>query len=119
MTPGFESVCVIGLGYVGLPTAAILASRGLDVLGVDVNARAVALVNQGRVHIREPDLDIVVNGAVALGKLGAATEPRPADAFIVAVPTPFTEDREPDLSCLAAAVEAVAKVVKAGDLIVP
>ena len=118
MKPKHDTVCVIGLGYVGLPTAAILASRGFDVLGVDVNAETVSLINQGKVHIAEPDLDIMVNGAVARGKLKAATEPQPADAFIIAVPTPFVDDHKPDLSCLRAAAESVAGVLEEGDLII-
>ena len=113
-----SKLCVVGLGYVGLPTAAIFASRGLDVVGVDVNADTVATINAGKVHIVEPDLDILVNGAVATGKLRAATEPEPADAFIVAVPTPFTEDRKPDLSYLDAAAESLAPVLRAGNLVI-
>jgi len=113
-----RKLCVIGLGYVGLPTAAVFASRGIDVLGVDVNADTVKTINAGGVHIVEPDLDILVNGAVATGKLRAATTPEPADAFIVAVPTPFTEDRKPDLSYLDAAADAIAPVLKSGDLVV-
>ena len=118
MKPTFDRVCVIGLGYVGLPTAAILASRGIDVLGVDTNAEAVALINRGRIHIVEPDLDILVTGAVATGKLRATTRPEPADAFIIAVPTPFRDDHEPDLGYLRAAAADAAPVLKKGDLIV-
>ena len=114
----FEKVCVIGLGYVGLPTAASLARRGVSVLGVDVNEKTVALINKGKVHIVEPDLDILVAGAVATGKLAAAMRPEPADAFIVAVPTPLTGEHKPDLSHLKAAAEELAPVLKAGDLIV-
>ena len=114
----FEKVCVIGLGYVGLPTAASLARRGVSVLGVDTNEKTVALINKGQVHIVEPDLDILVTGAVATGKLAAATRPESADAFIIAVPTPLTEEHKPDLSHLKAATEELAPVLKAGDLIV-
>ncbi len=114
----FEKVCVIGLGYVGLPTAASLARRGVSVLGVDVNDKTVALINKGQVHIVEPDLDILVTGAVATGKLAAATRPEPADAFIIAVPTPLTGKHKPDLSHLKAAAQELAPVLKAGDLIV-
>jgi len=114
----FKNVCVIGLGYVGLPTAAVLASRGTSVLGVDIDESTVALINDGKVHIVEPDLDILVTGAVATGNLRAATRPEPADAFIIAVPTPFTEDRKPDLSYVEAAVRSLADVVKTGDLII-
>ena len=114
----FEKVCVIGLGYVGLPTAASLARRGVSVLGVDTNEKTVALINKGQVHIVEPDLDILVSGAVATGKLAAATRPEPADAFIIAVPTPLTGEHKPDLSHLEAAAQELAPVLKAGDLIV-
>ncbi|MEK9752691.1 MAG: UDP-N-acetyl-D-mannosamine dehydrogenase, partial [Rhodospirillaceae bacterium] len=116
--PAIRKLCVIGLGYVGLPTAAVFASRGLDVLGVDVNPDTVATVNAGAIHIVEPDLDILVNGAVATGKLRAAAKPEAADAFIVAVPTPFTAERKPDLSYVDAAADAVAPVLKKGDLVI-
>ncbi|NQW01932.1 MAG: UDP-N-acetyl-D-mannosamine dehydrogenase [Rhodospirillales bacterium] len=114
----FPKICVIGLGYVGLPTAAVFASRGIEVLGVDTNARTVALINDGRVPIVEPDLDILVKGAVAAGKLSASTSPDTADAFIIAVPTPFTEGKKPDLSYVKAAVESLAPVLKSGDLVI-
>ncbi len=118
MKPKIDSVCVVGLGYVGLPTAAILASRGVRVIGVDVDGTAVSLVNQGRVHIVEPDLDILVNGAVATGNLRASAVPEAAEAFIIAVPTPFTDANKPDLSYVSAAVRSVAPVLKKSDLIV-
>ncbi len=114
----FNKICVLGLGYVGLPTAAVFASRGVDVLGVDIDQRAVALINDGKVHIVEPDLDILVKGAVAAGKLRAKTIPETADAFIIAVPTPFTDGKKPDLSYVKAAVESLAPVVKKGDLVI-
>jgi UDP-N-acetyl-D-mannosaminuronic acid dehydrogenase len=114
----FETVCVVGLGYVGLPTAAVFASRGVRVLGVDIDETAVAAVNSGRIHIVEPDLDVLVEGAVARGTLRAATTPEPADAFVLAVPTPFKDDRTPDVSYVERAARAVAPVLKAGDLVV-
>jgi UDP-N-acetyl-D-mannosaminuronic acid dehydrogenase len=114
----FEKICVLGLGYVGLPTAAVFASRGLAVTGVDVNEQTIQLINQGKVHIVEPDLDILVTGAVAIGKLSATTKPVPADAFIVAVPTPFRDDHKPDLSFVEAATKSLADVLKKGDLVV-
>ncbi len=116
--PGFKRLSVIGLGYVGLPTAAVFASRGLDVLGVDTDAGVVELINRGRVPIVEPDLDRLVSAAVAAGTLRAQTRPEPADAFIIAVPTPFTADRKPDLRHLNAAAESLSGVLKKGDLIV-
>ena len=82
-------VCVLGLGYIGLPTASIFATRGKKVLGVDVVPRVVETINRGEIHIEEPDLDVLVRAAVHTGNLGAATAPRPARVFIVAVPTPF------------------------------
>lgn len=118
MKPAFETACVIGLGYIGLPTAAILASRGIFVTGVDVNQRAVDLIKKGKIHIVEPDLDILVNGAVATGKLRATTEPAAAEAFIVAVPTPFTDGHKPDLKYVRAAAEAIAPVLEKGNLVI-
>ena len=114
----FRKLCVVGLGYVGLPTAAVFASRGLDVVGFDVNADTVALINDGQVHIVEPDLDILVNGAVARGKLRAATEAETADVFILAVPTPFTDGNKPDLSYLESAVKTIAPVLAPGNMVI-
>ncbi len=114
----FNTISVIGLGYVGLPTAAVFASRGINVVGVDSNAAVVEMINRGEVHIVEPDLDLLVHDAVADGKLRAATEPEAADAFIIAVPTPFTDNHKPDLSYLMAAAESLKGVLKKGDLIV-
>ncbi len=117
-TQGFKKLSVIGLGYVGLPTAAIFANKGLDVLGVDIRQDVVDLINRGEVHIVEPDLDKIVRDAVAAGKLRAAAEPEAADAFIIAVPTPFTDDHKPDLSHLHDAAESLKGVLKKGDLMV-
>lgn len=114
----FERISVIGLGYIGLPTAAVLASRGRTVIGVDVNVDAVNTINQGRVHFVEPDLDIVVQSVVSTGKLRAVTRPEPADAFLVAVPTPFRDNHEPDLGHVRAAADSIAPVLKKGDLVV-
>jgi UDP-N-acetyl-D-mannosaminuronic acid dehydrogenase len=114
----FSHVCVIGLGYVGLPMAAVLASRGIRVTGVDINEASVAAINRGEVPIVEPDLDIMVRGAVAAGMLSAAAEPIPADAFIIAVPTPFSDDLKPDVSHVRAAAKSLAAVLKKGDLVV-
>jgi UDP-N-acetyl-D-mannosaminuronic acid dehydrogenase len=93
---GFSTVGVIGLGYIGLPTAAILADGGLSVTGVDVNPSTVNAVNKGEVPFVEPDLAGYVDRVVSTGKLRAVETPEPADAFIVAVPTPFRGDHEPD-----------------------
>ncbi len=118
MKPSFEKVSVLGLGYVGLPTAAVLASRGVSVIGIDINVQTVDLINQGKVHIVEPDLDIMVRSAVAAGKLRAAVAVESADAFIIAVPTPFANDHKPDLGHVRAAAESLTPVLKKGDLII-
>jgi len=114
----YDHVCVVGLGYVGLPTAAVLASRGIRVTGVDVNPKTVASINAGQPHIIETDLDMVVHGAVSKGQLSARIDSVEADAFIIAVPTPFDENHKPDLSYLEAATHAIAPVLKKGDLVV-
>ena len=117
-TPAFNRVCVLGLGYVGLPMAAIMATRGIEVIGVDVNPHVVAKINEGGIHIVEPGLDIVVRGAVSAGKLRATAAPETADAFIIAVPTPFKDNYVPDVSYCEAAARAIAPALKAGDLVV-
>lgn len=114
----FQTVAVIGLGYIGLPTAAILATNGLDVIGVDVNQRTVDAVNDGRVPFVEPDLGIHVAGAVSQGRLKATTQTPAADAYIVAVPTPFTADKSADLSYIEAAARGIAPVLQGGELII-
>ena len=112
------TVAVIGLGYIGLPTSAALATVGVRVRGVDVNERSVNEVNAGRCPILEPDLDTAVAGAVARGLLTASTVVEPADAFVLAVPTPFMAGHQPDLSYIRAAVESIAPVVKRGDVVI-
>lgn len=114
----FSKVSVIGLGYIGLPTAAVIASRGVEVLGVDVSEHAVNTINQGKIHIVEPDLDMLVQAAVTTGKLKASLSPEPAEAFMIAVPTPFKENKSPDLSYIRAALENIAPVISKGNLIV-
>lgn len=114
----FNTISVVGLGYIGLPTAAVFASRKKKVIGVDVNQKAVELINRGEIHIKEPDLDMVVHAAVSQGYLRATTKPEPADAFLIAVPTPFKDDHKPDLSYIEAASKAVASVLKKGDLVI-
>lgn len=114
----FEKVSVIGLGYIGLPTAAVIASRGIEVIGIDVSEKAVDTINQGKVHIVEPDLDMVVQAAVTMGKLRASLTPEPAEAFMIAVPTPFKEGKQPDLSYIQKAAEAIAPVLEKGNLII-
>jgi UDP-N-acetyl-D-mannosaminuronic acid dehydrogenase len=113
-----KSVSVIGLGYIGLPTAAMFASRKVQVIGVDINQDAVDIINQGRIHIVEPDLDIIVHAAVTEGYLRATTKPEPADAFLIAVPTPFKDDRAPDLTYVKAAAESIAPVLAKGNTVI-
>ena len=111
-------VCVVGLGYIGLPTAAIVARAGCKVRGIDVSQHVVDTINRGEIHIEEVDLDGLVQGVVARGMLSASTEIAPADVFIIAVPTPFDANHAPDISYVLAAGEAVAKVLKAGDTVI-
>lgn len=118
----FNTISVIGLGYIGLPTAAMFASCKKNVIGVDVNQHAVDTINRGEIHIVEPDLDKIVHAAVSEGYLKATTSPEPADAFLIAVPTPFKNNGsaipEPDLSYIKKASEAIAPVLKKGDLVI-
>lgn len=118
MNKSFKHICVIGLGYIGLPTAATFAAHGIKVTGVDVNQHAVDMINQGKVHIVEPDLDALVRDVVAQGKLSAQTVPAEADAYIVAVPTPFKDDYQPDLKYIEAAAKALAPFLKQGNLVI-
>ena len=109
---------MVGLGYVGLPTAAVLASRGVDVIGVDIDGDRVEEINSRSTPFDEPGLDSLVDSSVASGTLTARTDPVPADAFIVAVPTPVREDRSPDVSYVRAAVEGLALMLSKGNLVV-
>jgi len=114
----FNSVCVVGLGYIGLPTAAVFAKTGMQVIGVDVNEAAVKTINSGKAHIVEVDLDGLLQGVVSAGTLKAQTTPAEADAFIIAVPTPFKDNHAADLSFVEAATKSIAPYIKEGDLIV-
>lgn len=122
MNPSFKTISIVGLGYIGLPTAAVFASRKVKVIGVDVNQHAVDTINRGHIHIIEPDLDMVVNAAVSEGYLRAATKPEPADAFLIAVPTPFKEGptgpHHPDMDYIESASKSIAAVLKPGDLVI-
>ena len=113
-----NSICVVGLGYIGLPTAAVFADAGLQVHGVDVNQSAVDSINAGKPHIVEPQLDALLLRVVESGKFEAFTKPQPADAFILAVPTPFKNNHEPDLSYIESAAKAIAPCLKVGDLVI-
>jgi len=112
------SVCVVGLGYIGLPTASLLGTRGFKVVGVDVRPEVVNTINAGKIHIVEPDLDVLVKSAVGSGNLTASLDVVPADVFIIAVPTPLTDEQQPDLSFIKSAVEAISPYVLAGNLVV-
>ncbi|WP_037035450.1 MULTISPECIES: UDP-N-acetyl-D-mannosamine dehydrogenase [unclassified Rahnella] len=114
----FNTISVIGLGYIGLPTAAAFASRQKKVVGVDINQHAVETINRGAIHIVEPDLDLLVRQAVDAGFLRAVTQPEPADAFLIAVPTPFKGDHLPDMKFVESAARSLAPVLKKGDLII-
>lgn len=119
MQPQFKKISVIGLGYIGLPTAAMFASRKVEVVGVDVNQEVVNTINRGEIHIVEPDLDLVVRAVVREGLLRATTKPESAQAFLISVPTPFKgDDHEPDLSYIEAASKAIAPVLEKGNLII-
>lgn len=115
-------VCVIGLGYIGLPTASIFGTRGLKVFGVDVRSDVVEIINRGGLHFHEPDLDVMVRAAVQSGNLLAGTAPQPADTFIIAVPTPFSvgakKEKIPDLSYVEQAARALAAHVVPGNLVI-
>jgi UDP-N-acetyl-D-mannosaminuronic acid dehydrogenase len=113
-----KKICVIGLGYIGLPTAALLANRGYSVHGVDVVASTVDIINQGKIHIVEPDLDTFVRAAVNSGNLKASLTPDIADVFIIAVPTPFHEGYVPNVDYVVSATKAIAPYVKSGDIVI-
>ena len=111
-------ISVIGLGYIGLPTAAILASSKVSVIGVDVNEKVVDTINKGEIHIIEPELDALVHSAVKNGNLRATTQPEKSDVFMLAVPTPFKAKYKPDLSYIESACRAIAPVLEKGNLVI-
>ncbi len=113
-----RSVSMIGLGYIGLPTATVIASKGIKVFGVDVRQNVVDTINRGQIHIIEPDLDQLVHRVVNDGLLVASTKPQSADVFIIAVPTPFKGDHEPDLGYVEAAAQSIAPVLAPGNLVI-
>src|SRR5574343_1669897 len=116
-----KTVCVVGLGYIGLPTAALLASSGYQVHGVDLNQHAVNTINQGKIHIVEPDLDAFVRSAVTARRLRAHLKPEPADIYMICVPTPFHEGEgipQPNLDYVLAATRSVAGLIKEGDQVI-
>lgn len=109
-------VVTIGLGYIGLPTSALIASHGTNVLGVDINQKVVDTINQGKIHIVEPDLDKIVSEAVLKGNLKAATKASTAEVYLIVVPTPFKGNHEPDISFVEAATKSIIPLLKKGDL---
>ncbi|MGE5249175.1 MAG: UDP-N-acetyl-D-mannosamine dehydrogenase, partial [Bacteroidota bacterium] len=124
----FEKICVLGLGYIGLPTASTFAAHGLRVLGVDVNPAIIETLRKGGLHIQEPGLQEALTGAVSTGNLTVSTQPEPADAFLIAVPTPFYEDRygqydgvefkQADMRAVTAATQAIVPHLRLGNLVV-
>ncbi|MBX3565280.1 MAG: UDP-N-acetyl-D-mannosamine dehydrogenase [Sphingomonas sp.] len=115
---GVRSVGVVGLGYIGLPTSVVFADHGVDIIGIDVNPATVDSINRGEPHIVEPQLDVLLRKVVESGKLRATLTAEAADAFIIAVPTPFRDNHEPDLAYIEAAVKSIAPVLAKGNLIV-
>lgn len=113
-----RTVCVLGLGYIGLPTSSLLGTKGYKVTGVDVSPEVVDTINQGNIHIVEPDLDLLVKSAINSGNFKASLEPSPSDIFIIAVPTPLMDNRVPDLSYVEEATQAIAPFVEKGNLII-
>lgn len=122
MSIQFKTISIIGLGYIGLPTAAVFASRKIKVIGVDVNQQTVDTINRGDIHIIEPDLDIAVRSAVTEGYLRATTVPETADAFLIAVPTPFKDGpsgpHHPDTDYIEAASKSIAPVLQKGNIVI-
>ena len=109
-------VVMIGLGYIGLPTAALIASNKVNVYGVDINSKVVETINKGQIHIVEPELDTAVASAVKEGYLKAGTTPVEANTYLIVVPTPFKDKNEPDISFVEAATRAVLPLLKKDDL---
>ena len=116
--PEFQKVAVIGLGYIGLPTAALIASRGVQVVGIDANEVVVKNVASGTIHIAEPDLDGLVQKVVSNGSLAVTSKPEGADVFIIAVPTPIDSLNRPDLAYVMAAVDSIVPVLAPGNLLI-
>jgi len=112
----FNQICFLGLGYIGLPTAAISAGKGLQVIGVDINSKVVDTINKGEIHIIEPGLGELVKRIVNEGKLRAANVPEVSDVYLIVVPTPFKGNHEPDISFVEAATKSILSFLKEGDL---
>ena len=114
----FKHICMVGLGYIGLPTACTFAKHGIKVTGVDSNPAVIEALRQGNVHIYEPGLGEMVSEAVQSGNLSVNEKPVEADAFIIAVPTPFYGDKKADLSFVRDAAESILPVLRAGNLVI-
>ena len=114
----FNQICILGLGYIGLPTASAFASHGVKVIGVDVNQKVIETLQAGKIHIHEPGLGEAVKQAIASGNLSVATSPQPADAFLIAVPTPFYDDKRADMRAVTSAAEAIVPHLRPGNLVV-
>jgi len=114
----FQKICVLGLGYIGLPTACTFATHGLQVIGVDVNPEVVETIKNGGLHIHEPGLKQLVDQAVASGNFQVSLQPQPADAFLITVPTPFTSEKQADLSYVISAAESILPHLKPGSLVI-
>ncbi len=114
----YQTLCVLGLGYIGLPTASTFATHGLKVIGVDTNSAVVESLNNGKVHIFEPGLRTLVQAAIRSGNLVVKDQPQPTDAFIITVPTPFKEDKLADLDFVTAAAKAITPHLIKGNLVI-
>ncbi len=114
----FKTICVLGLGYIGLPTASTFATQGINVIGVDVNQRVIEALRAGQTHIQEPGLRTLVQAALASGRLEIADHPGPADAFIIAVPTPILPDKRADLQYVKQAARSIVPNLRPGNLVV-
>jgi UDP-N-acetyl-D-mannosaminuronic acid dehydrogenase len=116
-----KTVCVIGLGYIGLPTAALLANKGFSVVGVDVKEEVVSIINEGRIHIVEPDLQAVVKSSITTNKLKASSKIQLSDVYMICVPTPLSENNnipEPNIDYVLSATKSIAPFIKSGDLVI-
>ena len=113
-----KKICVIGLGYIGLPTASILAAHDFEVVGVDINSEILKVINDGGIHIEEPGLHTLVQAAIKSGKLKAVSNPEPADIFIIAVPTPFTKEKKADLNYIKSAAKSIAPLICKDNLVI-
>ena len=113
-----RKICIVGLGYIGLPTAAVLGSRGYNIHGVEINPETIEAINSGKAHIVEPDLDILVRAAVTTGKLKAHTKPNEADIFIISVPTPLNKDKKPQLNHIKSGTKSICPYLKPDNLVI-